>query len=85
MREIEPDLLFDNLPNLKKQYSSNTDKQLEKRYKQALQEYKKRYHRYKTQLEKEVRAYVRTAQQWIEQQNHAYEKRQIHQLETAFV
>lgn len=84
MKDIEADLLTDQLPLLDEKYKSETPDQAAaraQRYDKAFAEYEKRLAAYMAELNAKVREYQRTAMQSIEGQERAEEEKKLDGLE----
>lgn len=77
MREIEPELLSDNLPRLKEQSSHDTPEQMRERalrYEKAFAEYDKRFQKYAEDLHAKVVHYRKQALHSVEAQDRSREE-----------
>jgi len=85
MREIEPDLVYENLGNLAKAHENEipeAKKERMKRYSRAFKEYKKQYKAFMETLHREVQAYKKQAVKFLESQSGQKETVEMNNLES---
>lgn len=86
MKEIEPDLTTENLPNNEKKYEGETESQTvarAQRYQDAFLEYTNQYAEYKKQQDDEVRSYGRNIMKATENTFVAEDESAMSDLESA--
>ena len=85
MREIEPELLSTELPNLDEMYKDDTPAQAKERaerYIRAMEEYEKRYAQYRQDQEAHTRAFKLGAIHCVEQKAAGDEQAKMQSLES---